>query len=87
MAANKSGMTFNTKDFDIKFAKVVNKQIPEAGARMAYRVASMVIRDAMQADDKHTIGNRQLRLLNAGFEIPITLQQCNRLLEKYKDGS
>ena len=47
----------------------------------------LVIRDAMQADDKHTVGNRQLRLLNAGFEIPVTLQQCNRLLEKYKDGS
>ena len=47
----------------------------------------MVIRDAMKADDKHAVGNRQLRLLNGGFEIPITLKQCNRLLEKYKDDS
>ncbi len=47
----------------------------------------LVIRDAMEADDKYTVGNRQLRLLNAGLEIPITLQHCNRLLEKYKDDS
>lgn len=47
----------------------------------------LVIRKAMIADDRETVGNRQLRLLASGFEIPITLKQCNRLLEKYKDDS
>jgi len=47
----------------------------------------LVIRDAMKAGDHQTTGNRQLRLLNGGFEIPITLKQCNRLLEKYKHDS
>ena len=47
----------------------------------------LVIRDAMKADDRYTIGNRQMRLLKAGREIPVTLQQCNNLLERYKDGS
>lgn len=45
--AEKTGMTFNTKDFDIKFPRVINKEIPEAGARAEYRVAGMVIRDAI----------------------------------------
>jgi len=45
--AEKTGMTFDTKDFDIKFPRVCNKEIPEAGARMEYRVAGMVIRDAI----------------------------------------
>ena len=45
--AEKTGMTFNTKDFDIKFPRVMNKEIPEAGARAEYRVAAMVIRDAI----------------------------------------
>ncbi len=44
----------------------------------------MVIRDAMMADDRITVGNRQMRLLRSGFEIPITLKQCNKLLRKYK---
>lgn len=43
----------------------------------------LIIRDAMMVGDKHTVGNRQLRLLHAGLEIPITLTQCNKLLEKY----
>ena len=45
--AEKTGMTFDTKDFDIKFPRVINKEIPEAGARAEYRVAAMVIRDAI----------------------------------------
>ena len=47
----------------------------------------LVLRDAMKAGDHQTIGNRQLRLLNGGFEIPITLKQVNRLLEKYTHDS
>ena len=43
----------------------------------------LTIRDAMIANDKHTVGNRQLRLLHAGLEIPINLEQCNKILEKY----
>ncbi len=43
----------------------------------------LVIRDAMLANDKHTVGNRQLRLLHAGLEIPITVEQCNKYLRKY----
>ena len=43
----------------------------------------MVIREAMKSGDRRTVGNRQLRLLKAGFEIPVTLQHCCRLLEKY----
>jgi len=43
----------------------------------------LTIRDAMLENDKHTVGNRQLRLLHAGLEIPINLKQCNRILEKY----
>ena len=43
----RSGMTFDTKDFDIKFPRVCNKEIPEAAANKAYKVAGMVIRDAI----------------------------------------
>ena len=47
----------------------------------------LVIRDAMMEKDAVTVGNRQLRLLRSGFEIPITLKQCNKLLEKYRNAS
>ncbi len=60
MAANKSGMTFNTKDFDIKFAKVCDKAIPKAAAdQMHYRVAGMVLRDAILEEPRapHLTGN------------------------------
>ena len=55
----KTGMTFDTKDFDIKFPRVCNKEIPEAGARMEYRVASMVLRDAILEEPRapHKTGN------------------------------
>jgi len=55
----KTGMTFDTKDFDIKFPWVCNKEIPEAGARMEYRVASMVLRDAILEEPRapHKTGN------------------------------
>ena len=43
----------------------------------------IAIRDAMLTEDRYTVGNRQLRLLNGGFEIPISLEQCNKLLRKY----
>ncbi len=57
--AEKTGMTFNTKDFDIKFPRVVNEEIPEAGARAEYRVAGMVIRDAILEKPRapHDTGN------------------------------
>ena len=46
-----------------------------------------LIREAMIAGEGLKVGNRQLRLLKAGIEIPITLKQCNRLLEKYEHAS
>ena len=57
--AEKTGMTFNTKDFDIKFPRVCNKEIPEAGARMEYKVAGMVLRDAILEEPRapHKTGN------------------------------
>jgi len=55
----KTGMTFDTKDFDIKFPRVINKEIPEESARMEYKVASMVIRDAILEEPRapHKTGN------------------------------
>lgn len=58
--AQKTGMTFNTKDFDIKFANVCNKQIPKAAAnQMEYKVAAMVLRDAIIEEPRapHKTGN------------------------------
>lgn len=55
----KSGMTFNTKDFDIKFPRVCNKEIPEAYALAAYKIAATVLRDAIVEEPKapHKTGN------------------------------
>ncbi len=44
----------------------------------------LVIKRAMESNDAYTVGNRQLRLLHAGLEIPITLEQVNQYLEKYR---
>jgi len=44
----------------------------------------LVIKGAMERGDTHMVGNRQLRLLHAGVEIPINLEQVNRYLEKYR---
>ncbi len=60
MAINKSGMTYNTKDFDIKFARVIDKAIPKAAAnQMHYRVAGMILRDAVLEEPRapHKTGN------------------------------
>lgn len=59
MATNKSGMTFDTKDFDIKFPQIVDKQIPEAAANSAFKVAGMVIRDSIMEEPRapHITGN------------------------------
>ena len=69
-----SELVFNVPN--VKYAQEIYS-IPPAVERHY-----LMIRDAMQRNDKHTVGNRQLRLLHAGFEIPVTLEQCNRLLEK-----
>jgi len=57
--AEKTGMTFNTKDFDLKFPRVCNKEIPEAYANTAFRVASIVLRDAIVEEPRapHKTGN------------------------------
>ncbi len=60
MAINKSGMTINTKDFDIKFAKIVDKAIPKAASnQMQYKVAGMILRDAIREEPRapHLTGN------------------------------
>lgn len=48
----KTGMTFDTKDFDIKLPRVINKEIPEAAASTFPRVAGMVLRDAITEEPK-----------------------------------
>jgi len=55
----KTGMTFDTKDFDIKFPRIINKDIPEASANIAFKVAAMVIRDAILEEPRapHKTGN------------------------------
>ena len=55
----KTGMTYNTKDFDIKFPRVINKEIPEESAMLEYKVAGMVIRDAILEEPRapHKTGN------------------------------
>lgn len=55
----KTGITYDTKDFDIKFPRVINKEIPEESARMAYKVAGMIIRDAILEEPRapHKTGN------------------------------
>ena len=55
----KTGMTYDTKDFDIKFPRVINKEIPEASALIAFKVAGMVIRDAILEEPRapHKTGN------------------------------
>jgi len=50
----------------------------------AVRRHYLVIKAAMEREDTHTVGNRQLRLLHAGVEIPITLEQVNKYLENYR---
>jgi len=55
----KTGMTVDTKDFDIKFPRVCNKEIPEAAAHSAYDVGGMVIRDSILEEPRapHLTGN------------------------------
>ena len=55
----KTGMTLDTRDFNIKFPHVCNKQIPEAAATSFYKVAGMVIADAILEEPRapHDTGN------------------------------
>lgn len=43
----KTGMTLDTKDFNIKFGNVTGKVIPEASAKAVFQEGAMVIRDAI----------------------------------------
>lgn len=45
--AKKTDMTFDSRDFDIKFGKVTGKVIPKRSATGIYQVAGEVIRDAI----------------------------------------
>ena len=53
----------------------------------AVRRHYLVIAQAMRDKDNKRVGNRQARLLRSGFEIPTTLSQCEKLLEKYEDAT
>lgn len=57
--ARKTGMTFNTSDFDIKFPRVINKEIPAAAARTSILAAAMVIGDSIMEVPRcpHDTGN------------------------------
>jgi len=46
----KTGFTLNTRDFDIKFARITGKTIPKATARGAYKTAALIIRDAIKEE-------------------------------------
>ena len=48
----KTGMTFDSKDFDIKLPHVINKEIPEAAASTFFKVAGMVLRDSITEEPK-----------------------------------
>lgn len=44
--SNKSGITLNTKEFDKKFFKIVNKAIPEEAQKGQFNAASELLLDA-----------------------------------------
>jgi hypothetical protein len=46
-----------------------------------------VMLDAMKRDDRDTVANRQVRLLRGSFEVPLTVSQCAKLLEKTRNAS
>lgn len=46
----KTGMTLDTRDFDIKFPIVTGKKIPEAAARGFSKAGAMVIRDSIKEE-------------------------------------
>ena len=43
----KTGMTFDTKDFDVKFKQVTTKRIPSAAERGLFQTGALIIRDAI----------------------------------------
>jgi len=45
--ADKTGMTFDTRDFDVKFKQVTEKRIPSAAERGLFQTGALVIRDAI----------------------------------------
>lgn len=43
----KTGMTFDTKDFDVKLKNVTEKKIPSAAERGLFQTGALIIRDAI----------------------------------------
>lgn len=43
----KTGMTFDTKDFDVKFKQVTEKRIPSATEKGLFQTGALIIRDAI----------------------------------------
>lgn len=45
-----TGFSLNTKDFDIKFARITGKTIPRATERAVFKTAALVLRDAIKEE-------------------------------------
>lgn len=43
----KTGLTYDTKDFDVKFKNVTGKKIPSAAERGLFQTGALIIRDAI----------------------------------------
>jgi len=57
--ANKSGLTFDSRDFDLKFKRVTGTVIPQAAAQAFREVAPLILADAITKEPKapHDTGN------------------------------
>ena len=54
---------------------------PLDGQPSAIKRHYLILLHAMACDDVAEIANRQRRLLNGGYEVPISTKQCESLLE------
>ena len=68
------------KQFDIPNTGQAHEYNTEPPAVQRHYI---LLHQAMLEHDKMTVGNRQLRLLGGGYEVPITAKQCKALLERY----
>jgi len=56
---NKSGITFDSRDFDIKFKRTTDSVIPQAAAQAFREVAPLILADAITKEPRapHDTGN------------------------------
>lgn len=66
--------------FEIPDVRRANERAPKP---QAVKRHYLVMQKAMSEGDKRLVANHQLRLLRGGFEVPITLSQCEKLLERF----